>query len=182
MAEFTREEIAALLNEYHPTILKFFLARIDGDSADAEECCQKVFLIFLNKQKENQLHFDNSAAVISWLYSTAQNVLKQYFQAIQAEKDTFSYYGLPDEIPDAQQVLFQPDFGAEPEMTKRELIRKLYADLDGQERHLFNRCFVQRTSRKKLAKELKMSENAVNQKVHRLRERLKAAYKKLWPQ
>ena len=65
MAEFTREEIAALLNEYHPTILKFFLARIDGDSADAEECCQKVFLIFLNKQKENQLHFDNSAAVIS---------------------------------------------------------------------------------------------------------------------
>ncbi len=73
-----------IIDEYYPDIYKFCCARC-RNADDAQDITQETFALLI--EKFDELHFEN---IDSWLFSVANNKVKEYFKQLKKDKNFIS--------------------------------------------------------------------------------------------
>lgn len=153
MEVIDKEEYDRLAEKYYETIYDFCYSQL-RDIHAAKDCTQEAFYIFF--QKKSKLY--NSNKIITWLYKTAENVIKRY------RKENSMFVSLEDTD---REIIDKTDYFNE------DLVDEIYAVISKDEADLFIRYFnCDHGDRKMIADELNITTAALYKKVYRIREKL----------
>jgi RNA polymerase sigma-70 factor (ECF subfamily) len=130
----------------------------------AEDIVNNVFELFCKKW--NSLENKNYK---SWLYETANNLLKNFYkkQKRKKEKETYIDESIIETLSYEQN--FENINDDEIEKYKIEILEILTE----KERQLFDMKYVKKLSRAQISEKLHIPENTVKQRLYRLREKIK---------
>lgn len=103
------EDYAASFQEYfdayYEEILKYCYIHLGYNQTHAQECCQEVFLLCLQKQPA----FPTPDGLKVWLYRTAKFQVKKMLRNLQTEQARLDYYQERPEGAEAGAFAYQPD-------------------------------------------------------------------------
>jgi len=159
-----RDEIC---DKYYSDIYKYCI--VHADISCAADITNDVFELFFKKwEKLKNVNYK------SWLYETASNLIKNhnkkhghkikketYIDDIKAEAFSYdqNFEAIFDDISDAEIEAFK---------------EKIFENLSERNRWLYKVKYIEKLSSAEISEILSISENAVNQKIFRLREKIKA--------
>ncbi len=110
------EDYAASFQEYfdayYEEILKYCYIHLGYNQTHAQECCQEVFLLCLQKQPA----FPTPDGLKVWLYRTAKFQVKNMLRNLQTEQVRLDYYQERPEGAEAGAFAYQPDLDAALEL------------------------------------------------------------------
>lgn len=143
-----------IIEEHYAAVLRFCKARLWNDDDGASECTQEVFLLLLRKADE----LDLDGQIGNWLIAAASRITKKYLRE-KAERAAAETGGV-DELPDsaAEAAPRSPVFAALTDAEYTLLLRYYAADSP---------------EREALAAELGISVNALYQRIHSIKSKLR---------
>lgn len=68
----------AVYSKHHLKLCYFISKLINDDYHEAENIAQEVFMLFLEKLKNNEIEFENEQLLVSYLYQIARNLALNY--------------------------------------------------------------------------------------------------------
>ena len=165
-SEGDKQKFERLYDQYND--LMFYIAkRFFTEQQDLEDVVQDVFMTL--QEKQGELTPDNLRA---WLYSVAQKKL------LEEKRDEIRRSRLvrydDEEAEDPTPLL---ELAEEPVSDVDTLRRRLMQSLTPEEQALFAAIYEQQHTRKETARQLGVSENALNVRVYRLKKRIRTLAK-----
>ncbi len=143
------------IEQYYQSIYRYCLRLLPNDIPAAQDCCQNVFLLLLEKQSE--LDFENN--IRGWLYACADRIVKDY------KKTAHKTLLIGDAIAEAELVSTFPFEELEQEhafqileQTEFQLLQAYYK--------------AQYGTRMELAKQYGMTPAQLYQEVHKIRKKV----------
>lgn len=152
---------------YYEEILTYCYIHLGYNQTLAQECCQDVFLLCLQKQPA----FPSPDGLKVWLYRTAKFRVKNMLRNLQTEQARLDYYQERPEGMETEALSYQPDLDAELELPieleplKVHVLGKLKAS----ELELYHLYYTEDWPCREIARELGASENTIYQRLSRLR-------------
>ncbi len=161
------ERANEIANLYYNDIYHLCFSRLKSEE-DAADVSQDVFLFF--QENYNELEDDYIKA---WLYSVANNKIKEQFRAI-AKREKELIYGTVFGSQTSTDILYEME--EDNKVTTEELEEKkksILSSLNEKELELFEMAYTKHMEYKELAKAFDISEHAVRARVYRLRLKIK---------
>ena len=165
------EDYAASFQEYfdayYEEILKYCYIHLGYNQTHAQECCQEVFLLCLQKQPA----FPTPDGLKVWLYRTAKFQVKKMLRNLQTEQARLDYYQERPEGAEAGAFAYQPDLDAALELPIEVEPLKVHVlgKLNTLELELYHMYYTEDWPCREIAKGLGASENTIYQRLSRLR-------------
>lgn len=161
------ERATEIANLYYNDIYHLCLSRLKKEE-NAADVTQEVFLFFQEKYDELDDNY-----IKAWLYSVADNKIKEQFRAI-AKREKELIYGAVFGSQTSTDILYEME--EDNKVTPEELEEKkksILSSLSEKELELFEMVYTKHMEYKELAKALDISEHAVRARVYRLRLKIK---------
>lgn len=168
----SEERAREIAESYYTTILSYCYSFVDFTNDCAQDITQDVFLLF--QQKCPVLE---DIGLYTWLMTTACNKCHEYcrktkmerrFCALDENSATIDYAEFFD-LLDSSLPKGDDDLD--------KYIKLILKSLSPKELELYKNIYVEHKTQKQIAEELGITENAVNSRAHRLREKLKLIIK-----
>lgn len=182
MARLARGHDAALneLMERHAQRLFHYLVRSLQDEAEAADLAQETFV----KVYQNRAKFDPQQKFTTWLYAIASNLVRDRYRwrarhpqtSLDAENDqteTSLKHSLRASEPTPEQLLQSEE--------RAETVRQAVAALPEELRQPLILAVYQELPQAEIAQILKCSVKAVETRIYRARQQLRAALQELLP-
>ena len=166
----TNKELKDICDKHYSDIYNFYVGRVDisyvGDMTN------DVFELFCKKWKE--LTNENYK---SWLYTTANNLLKNFYKTHKRKIQKETYI---DE-PMAETLSYEENFEIIFENVSDEKIEEYKNEileiLSEKERQLFDMNYVEKLPHNQICEKLLLSEEALNKRLYRLKQKIIAKIK-----
>lgn len=166
-----QSSVESAVQQYYRELFWFCYARM-LNKQDVEDVVQSVFALL--QEKSGELSPEHIRA---WLYSVAQKkLLEEQRDAIRRSR--FVSYDTEVIAKDPlliHEIVEESIAESEVDALKARILQKLTP----QERELFEAIYEKHINRKELAEQYRITENALNVRVHRLKNRIKALTKAL---
>jgi len=164
----SNQELNDICEKYYSDIHHYCTTRLD--ISYAENITNEVFLIFCKKW-----HTLENKNYNVWLYKTANNLLKNYYkkQKQKIEKEIY----IDDSVVEI--LSYEQDFDNISEYEIEEYKNKILGNLLENDWQLFIMKYIDKLSSVEISEKLSISENAVNQRVFRIREKIKSEASKI---
>lgn len=163
---FSEQELNNTCEKYYLDIYKYCAARLDISYAG--DITNDVFKLFC--QKWHTLENKNYK---SWLYETANNLIKNFYKKHKRKiiKETYIEESINETLSYEQnfEMLFENISEDKIEIYKNEILKVLSEE----ERQLFNMKYIEKSSIMEISIKLAISENNVKQRLFRLRTKIK---------
>ena len=156
------ESFALLVDRYKERIFALVYAKV-GQFQDAEDLTQDVFLEAY-KNLSTLRRWDN---FYPWLYSIASNQCKNFHRTQKKQVDTTNLL--------ARNPIHQAAVDADSEEVRIEQLHKALASLPEMHRQVLVLRYMTGMKSKEIAQTLRVSPNAINQRLMRARAKLKTA-------
>lgn len=158
--------------KYYPDIYNYCKARASVSCAD--DITSDVFELFFEKwEKLGDINYR------TWLYKTADNLIKNHYKKHSRKiKKEIYIDDLQTDVLSYDQN-FEMIFENIGEDEIEEYAKELLKNLSEQDKILYDMKYVKKLSSAKIGENLFISENAVNQKLFRLREKIKMEISKI---
>jgi RNA polymerase sigma-70 factor (ECF subfamily) len=156
---------ARLFHRYSGPLLRF-TGRLLGNSAEAEEVTQEVFLKLLSRADQ----YDGRAPVTSWLFAIATNACRDRQRRSMRR---------PSVALDAVAEVAEPGIPADERLVdrqRREAVRRALAHLSDEQREALVLARYHGMPYAEIARTLNISEGAVKTRIFRAMETLKAHF------
>ena len=154
-------------NRYYVTIQRYVARRYSCADYIRDCIVQDVFVRL--SAKWNTLESHREISIVSWLYSTAQNVIKEYIKASVKEAITMDVdTEVIENIADPDDRLEKSDRDYDYHI----LLQYIQSNLSPKEWELFNLCYIESVSIDKLKEIYGKNENCIYQKKFKLRKRV----------
>ena len=150
-----KQQIDAIIERHYQSVYSYCAARL-RDREAAQDCTQEVFLALVKKQKQ----LTDLEDIRPWLYRAADLALLEY------RRKNARYVAVTDEDLERLCETVLPDFA-------EDRLRELLSE---EEYSLVWAHYMQGLSMRELAKQLAVSEDAVKQRISRIRRRIAAAF------
>lgn len=142
-----------IIEKYYRNVYNFCVSQLKNREA-AEDCTQETFVVFFRKR--DKLYLTDS--ILSWLFSTAMNVIKDYRRSNSTDADDIDL--LAEKIADETDIENKP-------------LDVLYDNLSREEAELLIEYFsCSRDERVKMAERYGLSVPALYKKISRIRAKL----------
>lgn len=161
-----QKTIESAVQQYYSEIYRFCFSRMINKN-DVEDVVQNVFVVL--QEKSDDMTSENLRA---WLFSVAQRKLLEERR---------------DEIRRSRFVSYDVEVIAKDPVLTYEIVEEQISENDvcalktrilqmltPEERDLFEQIYEKHVNRKEVAKQLNITENALNVRVHRLKNRIKS--------
>ncbi len=161
------ERATEITTLYYDDVYHLCLSRLKKEE-DAADVTQETFLFF--QEKYNELEDDYIKA---WLYSVANNKIKEQFRAI-AKREKELIYGTVFGSHTSTDILYEME--EDNKVTPEELEEKkksILSSLNEKELELFEMVYTKHMQYEELARAFNVSEHAVRTRVYRLRLKIK---------
>lgn len=161
-----QKEIESAVQQYYDDIYRFCFSRMINKN-DIEDVVQNVFVVL--QEKSDDLTSENLRA---WLFSVAQRKLLEE-QREEIRRSRFVTY---DVELIAKDPLLTYEI-VEEHISENDvcaLKARILQMLTPEERDLFEQIYEKHVNRKEVAKKLSITENALNVRVHRLKNHIKS--------
>lgn len=161
---------------YYPLIYKY-CCTVLKDPYLVSECCQDVFLLYLKKAPD----LPSPAAEKAWLMRTARNLMLRTYRRIADERRKFQSYSDEDAEWVHQLLSYEEDYDRlfDVPVSILENKNKVMHALTDREKELYELFYIQHRDCRSIAEILGISENAVYQRLYRLRAQILQIVKKL---
>ncbi len=161
---------------HYPLVYKFCYAHLK-DPHLASECCQDVFLTYLKKKPE----FPSPAAERAWLLRTARNLVLRTYRRIALERQKFQSYSDENAEWVNRLLAYEEDYDRlfDVPVSILEHKHRVLHTLTQQEKELYDLFYTQRKNCREIAEYFGINENAVYQRLYRLRTQIQSAVKEL---
>lgn len=156
-----------IIDEYYPDIYKFCCARC-RNADDAQDVTQETFTLLI--ERFDELHFDNIA---SWLFSVANNKLREYFRHLKKEQNYVSIFDV--EIPTADSMNVENIICEEDMFDDTQ--KKILKILNEKERALFINLYIEKKSISLVSQESDITEEALRKRKSRLKKKITDTFK-----
>ena len=147
-------------DRYSFRLYKFLLVLAHGDEHEAREACQATFI----KLAKRCDVFDEERRLWAWLCVLARNVFIDHCRSRQRRDRFESLDAMPGEPTDQM----------ETDHRLGEILREVLAGLPAEERELLQAAYVDKRPLQELAEEAGLTYKAVESRLGRLRQKLKA--------
>ena len=163
-----RDNFTQLYSDFHSAIYKFCLARLNGDSAAAEDAMQNAFIVLYKKmQGEKEIEFPRA-----FLYRTADKmVLKAQSENSKHRKHNIS-------LDDSDEAAVDEQEKVDNELDYSLLIARISKGLNEDETELLRLKYIYGLTIDETAAQLGISKPAAAKRLQRLREKIKENYEK----
>lgn len=153
---------------YGSSIRDFCRYKLPDDTYKQEDILQKVYLALIEATGKGQ-EIQNPKA---WLYKTARNLINTEYTAMQKSREIVS---LDAESPLADQLSTDPDYEEEriSEEQVEQCFNQVLSSLSREEKDIIEKIYVKNHPIKEVAKEQGRSVNAIQQRLVRLRRKVK---------
>ncbi len=169
----SNKDVEKIVEKYYSDIRSFCLSRAGLSTDAADDITQDVFLLLQEKHKTLE-----DTNIRAWLYSVAANKLMEFYR----EKTKFSNYLSINDNEAVEQMLYisfeqciPVDF-SEIESYKEHILKSLTPT----EAELYEKIYIFEKSYRKIGEELGLSENAVNIRALRLRNKIKKTVNEMY--
>ena len=146
-----KQVITEIAERHYSAVYCYCVSRL-GDPEGAKDCTQEVFLALVTKQ--NELH--DLPNIRPWLYRTADHIILQY------RRKNARYVAVPDETLERLTETVMPEFSDS----------RLKERLPEQDYDLLEQHYLSGYSLGEIARRLGISENAVGQRLSRIRRKI----------
>lgn len=156
-----RKAIESVIRQYYGDIYRFCFSRLINKD-NVEDVVQNVFVVL--QEKSNELTPEN---LRSWLFNVAEKKLLEERRE-EVRRSRFVDYDVELIAKDpllTYEIVEESISESEVDAIKERILQTLTP----QERSLFEAIYEKRMKRKDVAKELEITENALNVRVFRLR-------------
>ena len=172
---FDHQEITfdALYKKYYDAIFRYCLHKLyaDSDKSFAEDIANEAFTKLLIKWHDFKKH--TPPILLSWLYKTSDNLIRNYIKKKKREPKFVSYEEYISELENSpEQNSYYEKFTNE-ETSQQEYINQIKELLTEKEWLLFEQIVIQKHSIAEAAVRLKAKENTVKVSWYRLKIKLK---------
>lgn len=152
----TEQEFNTIFNEFHPKVFRLCLGYFSGDTQQADDISQEVFI----KLWEKQSTIKDCKAISSWIYRVSFNT------CMMSIRNNKKYS--PDDISD---IAYQP----EDIDDANESLKKLYTIIDSLKAEEKNMALLllEGVDTENIAEVLGITNVNARVKIHRLRSKLK---------
>lgn len=173
-----KEQESKVTERYYNEILSYCRYHLSFDKEASEECTQDVFVTFLQTCRSKNIYTPRA-----WLYRTADNFINRYKRYLKKQKKLFLTLPYADGRKEnlTQQLIYNQNFERifyekiDLEKYKNEILKGIKKD----ELELINLYFKNHVPIKKIAAIYNISENAVSNRLHRLRLKIKKKIEKI---
>lgn len=153
--------LEALQLRYTP-LLHYIVAPILPDKRDQEECVSEILMRVWEKAS---LYTPEKGSWGAWLTALARNAALNRARTFPAEAPSPLSSDIPTSAPTPEEVILQQE--------QQTLLERTIQRLDSKDRMLFYRKYYYRQSTAQIARELSMTERAVEGRLYRLKQRLR---------
>lgn len=160
-----KKHFEEIYESYKSPIYKFCLARLNGDSSDAEDCMQNTFMVFYKKLNSNEEIVNPRA----YLYKIANNfVLKAIEQKAKNNNTLVPIDDYADKVVEDNERL---DNQLDYELLNQRIDSLLTTD----EKQLFKFKYIYDMKLEQVAEQMGISKSAAAKRLQRLREKIKSS-------
>ena len=149
-----KQQIDAIIERHYQSVYCYCAARL-RDKEAAKDCTQEVFLALVRKQEK----LKDLEDIRPWLYRAADLAMQEY------RRKNAKYIAVADEDLERLCETVLPD-------SAEDCLRELLTE---EEYSLIRAHYLQGFSMRELAEQLAVSEDAVKQRISRIRRRIAAA-------
>ncbi len=160
-----------IYNSYYKKIYAFCVIRLDGNTEEANEIAEEAF--FTLSVKWDSLNSHSEAALASWVYSAAKNLIHNHRRSVW--RNNSRYVSLEEYIEYGKDVA--DNTSPFDQITYETYINKIREELSAEEWKLFNYVVIEEYSILEISLILDMKFNAVKTRWHRLRKKLQKILK-----
>jgi len=162
----SREHFDLLYDAYFPRVYRFALKRL-GDTAEAEDVAQEVFLTVFNVLESYQ----GTAPLLIWIFGITRNTVNRRFRRVRPRIESL-------DASDAREIA-----GKEPPTDRAVDARRMLAlcesvienELTPLQRRIFHLKHLRRQSIRNIAHALGKSEDAIKANLYRMRRSIAAS-------
>lgn len=160
--------------EYYSVIVKYCARRVDWFSA--EDIASNAFLILYRKWDELKSH--ENKVLLTWLYRTAGNLIKETWRANKAEIVSMSDETIARLVEQKLQEAEEID-AYEEIIRSEQYVLDIKKELKDEEWQLFEYIVLKKYSYRKVAEMLNLSEAAVKMRWYRLQTKVRPIFDRL---
>lgn len=158
-----KQKLDEISEKYYIDIYRYCSSRLKVDISYAYDITNEVFELLYKKC--NTLQDKNYK---SWLYETADNLLKNFYKKYKRKVEKETYIG-----DMAETLSYEQNFENISEYEIEQYKDEILESLTEQERELFNMNNIEKLSRTQISERLFIPENTVKQRLYRLNQKIK---------
>jgi len=162
----SRAELEHVSEQYYLLIYKYCHLKLQANESDSYDITNEVFVLLCEKwdilEKEN---------IKSWLYRTADNILKEFFRKHKKRTNELKYIEDLDDYM-ANSLIYEQSFENISEEDIEIYKDELLDELSDKEKKLFDMVFSEKLSYREICERLDISRENLKKRLYRLRQKI----------